>query len=319
MPLTSFIFSTHRPTDHVWYGSFSICKVDGPIIRFMKSVIEELPVNKRLIIPFADGFMDIRNYMHCIKDLQDLNNVSTPDDIVGVLCSRNLLDSRLIYMPLDDESFEKGVLSIVSPVEWNQKKPIAYWRGGPTGKVFPSVRTNLVMRSNAKIDAKLTRGNDYMLTRAYPGPLMNLYDEDTYWSDRVPAQEHANYKYLFIVDGNCIASAHQWTFGSGSVPVMITHPNNEFWFKKYLKPMETFVPIDYSLCDLEEKIQWLIDNDDKARQIAENAVHFAKTVLSPEFQREHLRNEITRRVPRASGECCGGGGSGGDGHPSSPP
>jgi hypothetical protein len=295
MPLTEFIFSTHRKSDHVWHGAFSICMVDGPIIAFMKSVVDQLPVNKRLIIPFADGFMDVRNYMHCIKDVEDLNKASTPDDIVGVLCSRNVSDPRLVYMPLDDESFEKGVLSIVSPVPWEKKKPIAYWRGGPTGKAFPSIRTSLVLKTiNPNIDAKLTRGNDYFLTRAYPGRLIDLYDEDTYWSERVPAQAYADYKYLFIVDGNCIASAHQWTFGSGSVPIMITHPNNEFWFKKYLKPMETYVPIDYTLCDLEEKIQWLIDNDDKAKQIAENAVHFAKTILSAEFQKIHLKAEIER-------------------------
>jgi hypothetical protein len=60
--------------------------------------------------------------------------------------------------------------------------------------------------------------------------------------------------------------------------------------------METFVPIDYSLCDLEEKIQWLIDNDDKARKIAENARIFAASIFSSEFQKYHLRTEIERLV-----------------------
>jgi hypothetical protein len=144
------------------------------------------------------------------------------------------------------------------------------------------------------IDAKLTRCEDLSVVAYYAQSMLSSYYDDTYWSDRVPPEVHANYKYLFIVDGNCIASSHQWIFGSGSVPIMITHPNNEFWFKRYLKPMETYVPIDYSLCDLEEKIQWLVDNDDKARQIAKNALHFAKTILSPGFQRIHLKAEIER-------------------------
>ena len=319
MPLTEFIFSTHRPSDHAWAGLFSRCKIDGPIIAYMKSIVDQLPVNKRLIVPFCDGFMDVRNYGHCIKDLEDLNNASTSDDIVGVLCSRNLLDQRLVYMPLDDDSFEQGMASHRSPIPWDQKKPIAYWRGAATGGFFPTPRTNLVLRSGPHIDAKLVRGEYHLHSVAYAGHLLESYNSDTYWSDRVPPEDHGNYKYLFIVDGNCIASSHQWIFASGSVPIIITHPKNEFWFKKYLKPMETFVPIDYSLCDLEERIQWLVDNDDKAKQIAENALHFAETVLSAEFQKTYLRNEITRRDPRASGECCGDGGCGdGDGHPSPP-
>ena len=123
------------------------------------------------------------------------------------------------------------------------------------------------------------------------GDIANTQDEH-YWRPVVTLQDHLHYKYIMIVDGNLISSAHQWVFASGSVPILMTHPDNDYWFKQYLKPMENYVPIDYNLSDLEEKVQWLIDNDEKAKTIAENAMKLAETVFSPEFQREYLRNRI---------------------------
>jgi hypothetical protein len=299
MPLIEFLFSTHIPNEIVWCGMFSKCLVKGSIIKFMKHVVEGLSVNKKLVVPSSDGFMNISNYRFYIKNIDDLNNVSTDEDIVGILCSRNLTDKRLLYMPLDDESFEKGVVGHMTEhihkIKWEEKSPVAYWRGAPTGGLFPTIRSRVVLAAsnNTNIDAKFIRDVIYV-DRDQVGMLIDTYQEDKYWTSRVPAQSHINYKYILIVDGNCIASSYQWVFASGSVPVMITHPNNEFWFKRYLKPMETFVPIDYSLCDLEEKIQWLCDNDDKAKQIATNALEFARTILSSEFQKMHLKWEIER-------------------------
>lgn len=298
MPLTEFLFSTHRPSEWAWCGMFSQCLVGGSIIKFMKHVVEGLSVSKKLVVPFSDGFMDTSNYRFYIKNLDDLNNTSTDEDIVGVLCSRNLTDKRLLYMPLDDESFEKGVVGHmtehINKIRWEDKSPVAYWRGSPTGGLFPTARSRVVLASNnTTIDAKFIRDSMH-IERDQVGMLIDTYQEDEFWTNRVSPQSHINYKYILIVDGNCISSSYQWVFASGSVPVMITHPNNEFWFKRYLKPMETFVPIDYSLCDLEEKIQWLRDNDDKAKQIAKNALEFARTILSSEFQKMHLKWEIER-------------------------
>jgi spore maturation protein CgeB len=101
-------------------------------------------------------------------------------------------------------------------------------------------------------------------------------------------------KYILVLDGNCIASSHQWVFASGSVPIMVTHPDNNYWFKKYLKPGVHYVSVKYDLSDLREKIEWLVNNDAEAKQIANNAMEFAKTVLSSEFQHGHLVKEIRR-------------------------
>jgi hypothetical protein len=54
------------------------------------------------------------------------------------------------------------------------------------------------------------------------------------------------------------------------------------------------MPIKYDLSDLKETIEWLISNDIAAQKIAQNAMEFAKTVLSSEFQHGYLMKEIKR-------------------------
>ena len=60
--------------------------------------------------------------------------------------------------------------------------------------------------------------------------------------------------------------------------------------------MVHYVPISYDLSDLNEKLEWLVNNDAAAKQIAENAMEFARTVLSAEFQQNYLRNELSRAL-----------------------
>ena len=77
---------------------------------------------------------------------------------------------------------------------------------------------------------------------------------------------------------------------------MITHPKNNYWFKKFLVPMKHYVPIEYDLSDLEEKLEWLVTNDDKAREIAENAMKFSQEVFSSNFQKNYIVNEINESL-----------------------
>jgi spore maturation protein CgeB len=75
---------------------------------------------------------------------------------------------------------------------------------------------------------------------------------------------------------------------------MVTHPGNNYWLLKYLKPMVHYVPVNYDLSDLNEKIEWLVNNDAEAKKIAVNAMELARTVLSAEFQHGYLLKEIDR-------------------------
>ena len=65
-----------------------------------------------------------------------------------------------------------------------------------------------------------------------------------------------------------------------------------FWFKSYMKDGENCVFINYDLSNLLEKIEWLVNHDPEAEQIAKNALELSKRIFTPEFQREYIQREL---------------------------
>ena len=299
MPLQEFSFARHTHLhDWAWAGEFSMCHSNGPIVNISKQIIQGLEKPITLVVPMSDGYSSDPNQGIARKGREEFDSVIIqPNSIVGILCTRNFTDPRAFFMPLDDESFEKGVVNVVasrvSLPAWEDRKPIAYWRGCLSGGFAPTLRTQVVwnLYEHPSADVKLTRMHN--MDPEHQGRL--IFSDDTRFYDEVRGlEEHVKNKYIFIIDGNCIASAHQWVFASGSVPIMVTHPDNEYWFKKYLKPMVHYVPIKHDLSDLTEKIEWLVSNDIAAKRIAQNAMEFAQTILSTEFQHGYLLKEIRR-------------------------
>ena len=283
------MFVNLRPDDiKVWSNAFSECLVYGPIVRF----IEEFGKG-RISILVGDGLADESSHSLFVYSLDDPEiKLNTG---LGVLCTRKVQDPRIILLPLDDESFERGVaLTISSRVTlppWNNRIPIVFWRGCLSGGLAPTIRTDVVweLRNNPRADVKFTR-----IQNMWSEKHMGMVSDESLYVSKSELKDHVQYKYILILDGNCIASALQWVFASGSVPILITHPDNDWWFKRYLSPMENYVPIEYDLSDLNSKIEWLVNNDEAAREIATKALQFSETVLSSEFQKEYLRKEIER-------------------------
>jgi len=178
---------------------------------------------------------------------------------------------------------------MVQNIPWEMRKPIVYWRGRPSGELGDNIRTRIVDRliGHPHADVKLNWYEGHIRTGRLIDPQSEGYDNSIR-----PFQDFAHFKYNLIVDGALIASSLQWTFASGSVPILVTHPGNDWWFKRYLAPMKHYVPVAYDLSDLEERIEWLVTHDDEARAIAENAVAFSKYYLSAEFQQHHLACEL---------------------------
>ena len=160
-----------------------------------------------------------------------------------------------------------------------------FWRGGASGG-YPSPRTRTVAHliENKNADVKLVFGdwNKNM-------PILDAH----FVHERSNLEDHLKFKYILIIDENYIASNHQWVFGSGSVPLMITSPENNWWFKNDLQPMVNYVPINYDLSDLNEKIDWLIANDKEAFRIMENALKLAQDKFSHEGQCAYLKSQIS--------------------------
>jgi hypothetical protein len=277
-----------------WGMPYSYCKSNGPIVTYVQTLANQMNPEKKLVIPACDGIAHADeseglveaptwrlDFAYPSPTLNELTRLSP--DVVGVLCTRNVIDPRYVYLPLDDDTFLHGLRGIPT-VEWDAKKPVAFWRGGTSGAPF--VRKQLVERA---------RGHpwyDIKFVDHYGSRGVDASD----FAPTVGVEEFVKHKYIFAIDGAVISSAHQWVFGSGSVPILITHPLNNFWFKSHLKPWVNYVPVSYSLAELEPTIQWLREHDSEAKQIAMNAMQLANTIFAPSYQREYITRELERVI-----------------------
>ena len=278
-----------------WDGALSKCLPGKEIETYVNESINKQNLNKNIEFSVTDGIVDSVEFDRLLNEFGKqpgkLSKFIKSKNIIAGLCTRNLNTTNIALLPFYDDSFKKGLINILSSYhspKWEDKISTLFWRGGSSGYDKPfTIRMNVVKKllGNKYSDVKLTKWGNWEDEHKVP---------ENYFGDRCTLSKHLFFKYLLIVDGACIASNHQWVFGSGSVPVMVTHPGNNWWFKKYLVPMKHYVPVSYNLSDLEEKIEWLVQNDDKAKEIVNNALEFSKEVFSPEFQRKYIDDELNR-------------------------
>lgn len=91
-----------------------------------------------------------------------------------------------------------------------------------------------------------------------------------------PIYEQSKYKYLVYVDGHCAACRYGFMMRLGSVILKVAPRQvaDRMWYFPLLQPWVDHVPVKEDLSDLEEKIRWCRQNDDKCREIAANCLKF---------------------------------------------
>lgn len=282
------------PSRVYWYGQYSACVLDGAIETYINSCIERTGLPVSVIFTQSDGFVygDMTSGLGNDIVYNQLEKSKLPGTfpIIAVLCSRKMDRHNILHIPFDDDTFRLGlakVLESITKPAWEDRKDVVFWRGSPSGVVHPSIRRNVVacLIDHPHTDVRLTKWVGWDDGQDIP---------DRFFSSRADLDEHCRHKYILVVDGNCVASNHQWVFGSGAVPIMVTHPDNEYWFRSHLKPMVNYVPVRYDLSDLKEQIDWLVANDDKAKEIAKQAVLLSDTIFTPEYQRAYIDAELSR-------------------------
>lgn len=277
-----------------WAGKYSTFKHGGAIERCIVSWLNHHQPTRKLVIPAIDGFVaypptlvqdttGIR-VLDFSKDDSKLAAYSEhKEDMFGILCSRNVKADNVLYLPLDDDIFERGLTAVLpQPPPWDSRKSTVFWRGGFSG--HPFIRGDVVQALHGKpnTDVKLIPRWQWN----HPVPQDHLAPE-------APIETYMQHKYILIIDGGVIASSHQWVLGSGAVPIFVTHPENEWWCKKWLIDGYNCILVGYDMDLLKQKIQWLVENDDAAESIAFNARALAVTLFTPQFQKKVLEDELS--------------------------
>jgi hypothetical protein len=274
------ILENHMKCVCFWSGIFSTVFTNGPIVNYVLDVLNILDKHITYIMPQSDGDILIDN----LKEYVDIHSTIVIGSVAQRFYSEEPKNLYYLLLPQDDGIFEHGLRYFIWPEllpKWEDRQTILFWRGSGS-------RRNGFLRRDVVSKLSDNPNADVKFIPHW------IYKEDaipeTFIGENVNYLDFAKYKMVLIIDGNGISSAHSWCFGIGCVPFMIT--NNDFWFKPLLIPFGNYIPIKYDLSDLEEKIEWVLEHDLEAREIAERATTFAYHIFTPEFQQEYIRKKI---------------------------
>jgi hypothetical protein len=171
-----------------------------------------------------------------------------------------------------------GMLSQVqqNDIPWSLKKNMTVFRGALTGFTRDGYKQNttafdncmiirrcrLVLRHDKSnlVDARLIQTN---------GVLPDILDGTKLTGQVLSTEQQLHYKAIIMLEGNDVASGLKWVLLSNSV-VMMQPPSYTSWaMEELLEPWVHYIPLNEELSDVEEKMQWVLDHDDHAQQIAE--------------------------------------------------
>jgi Glycosyl transferase family 90 len=245
-----------------------------------------------------------------------------------------LLQFEPIIMKLKTKRHFRPIFSIqeADRVPWEEKKNMGVFRGilsgfyrssrKPKQELTERERCRLLDRcwfaythaSSELIDAKLAEPIDevrmiprYIDRRETEGSHNNSNKIDLF-GDKKKIDELLQYKALIMLEGNDISSGLKWALFSNSV-VMMPEPQMTSWaMEEMLVPWVHYIPINVYKdnddtaenlrTDAEEKMQWVIDNDEKAKEIAKaGKLWIADLFIHPDAKNDEIQilDEIARR------------------------
>jgi hypothetical protein len=288
--------SIQRLTDEPYYiGGFRKVAAGGPVENYIYSC---LPSNVTIVFPKTDMMVETSEFerMRNSTDWQDpaihseADIVSRSRPVAGtsaVYCvdtTRCIRSPSVLLFPSDDKTFTNGLQFSYSLPPWESRQPKVVWRGASSGCEYPSLRSKVAQElyGLSYADVKFTLGG---------WPQNDAKIPPEYFGEKMTIEQQLQYKYMLSIDGNGAASNIEWIFASGSVPIFVSNPNLNFWFKPLLEDRVNCILVNGNL---REQIEWLLEHDSEAKQIAENALDFGRKIFSPEFQKAYIQNELKR-------------------------
>ena len=110
----------------------------------------------------------------------------------------------------------------------------------------------------------------------------------------VSMEDQAKYKYILNIDGSVTAYRLALELSYNSCILKV---DSEYytWYSHLLKEYVHYIPVKKDLSDLGEKIRWCKENDEKCKNIAENAKNFFNKFFTKDILFDYLQlmiNEI---------------------------
>jgi hypothetical protein len=281
----------------LWNGDGSRASTNGPVIKYINSILKKKYIEEGINTIFLPINSDGNTFEYTLtKHYEFLKNndinIENYKIIVGTLAqSQESNNINYLYLPLDDFVFDNGYSYQNESyfIQWEKKIPKAFWRGECSGTCYDNNELARIRIVKELLECDLS---DVKMTNQWGWANGKDIPANYFVSSRISYQEMFKYKIFMIIDGNVIASNHMWGFATHCVPIIIS--NAKCWFSEYLEPFVNYVPVNYDLSDLKYKIRWIIENDEKAKIIADNAFKLSQEKFSSEFQRKYLEEKLNK-------------------------
>jgi hypothetical protein len=169
---------------------------------------------------------------------------------------------------------------------FEEKKNMAVWRGA----TYKSHRIEFVKK-------------------LYNHPLCNVggytkKNRHSYWEkEHLSIAKQLEYKYIFCIEGNDVATNLKWCMSSNSLCLM-PKPKFETWFMEgALLPGFHYVQVRDDYSDVEEKINYFNGHPQEALKIIENANRFVDQFKN-KYTEDIISFLVLRKYFKRSGQSC---------------
>lgn len=172
--------------------------------------------------------------------------------------------------------------TIDNDIKWEDKVPTAIFRGSATG--FPDLENNQRLQI-AKLSIEWNNRDNLLdagIVSYNSKDKVNLERQMTFIKtdiplvDKIPMNDQIKYKYIISIAGHSGGvNRISWILQSGclwlKVKPLKTITANKSWYSNLLKKDIHYIEINEDLSNLEEKIIWCRNNDEKCKEIVKNA------------------------------------------------
>lgn len=193
--------------------------------------------------------------------------------------------------------------SRMEDIQWEEKESVAIWRGAFTGNGHARSSMPEIdhCRQNQRCRFVLEHINSKIIDAGIDdtvGLIADTINGVKITKSRLSMKKIQSYKVIISFEGNDVASGLKWNLLSRSV-VLMPKPTRTSWaMEELLEPWKHYIPMNENGTNAEEMVQWVIDNDQKAKQISQRATLFMHDLLyHPDSEREEreVKEEIIRR------------------------
>lgn len=175
-------------------------------------------------------------------------------------------------------------------VPWNDRSPVAFWRGSSTGikpggdwrRLQRVLLSRISLAHPDLVDAGITKvvqaDTDEEKGLRANGLLRPFF----------PDKDFVRYRYQIDVDGNSNAWPSMFIKMLTGSPVLKVASLRGYrqWYYDRLIPWRNFIPVDADMSNLVERVNWLKSHDDEANAIGMAALYLATSLTYENEMRE---------------------------------